>query len=91
MIRNWTKRIERLESMLNVRTLPPLKCRYGYVRRLPENPPGNRHIAVSKSEPAALPNVELCEFEERLGPAPDVDELSFDVYLSREDEPTSPI
>ncbi len=41
---------------------------------------------VSKNERTALPNVERCEFEERMGPAPACDELSFHVHLSLEDE-----
>jgi len=91
VIRSWAKRIQKIESMLSIGAQPAMKLRYGYVRRLPEDVEGDRHIGISKSEPTALPNVELCQFEEQLGPAPDVDELSFDVYLSLEDEHTSPM
>jgi hypothetical protein len=86
MTRTWAKRIQRLESILQTRLLPPVVFRYGSVRRLPSDPPGERHVVVSKNERTALPNVERCEFEERMGPAPACDELSFNVHLSLEDE-----
>jgi len=89
--RSLMKRVQELESKLNVRTQSAIKLRYGYLQRLPEDLEGDRHIETSKSEHTAFPNVELCAFEERLGPGPDLDELTFDVYLSLEDNDPSAI
>lgn len=87
MTKTWAKRIRRLESILQNPGRPPVVFRYGYVRYLPQDTDGERTIAIAKSEPAALPNVQRCEFEERVGPAPAArDDLSFTVYLSVEDE-----
>ena len=81
MTNSWA-RIRKLESIFQARALPPAVFRYGYVQRLPKGTSGERHVAVSKSEPTALANVERCEFEERDGPAPASSELSVNVYLS---------
>jgi hypothetical protein len=91
MTRTLAKRIQKLESILQARALPPVVFRYGSVKRLQNDPSRERHVVVSKSEPTALPNVERCEFEERSGPAPAGHELSFDVYLSLEDEDETPV
>jgi hypothetical protein len=81
------KRIRTLELTLRSRARPPMVFRYGSIRYLPPDTGGERHIAIVKSEPTALANVEHCEFEERMGPAPDVHpDLSFAVYLSVEGE-----
>ena len=85
MTNSWA-RIRKLESIFQPSALPPAVFRYGYVQRLPKGTSGERHVAVSKSEPTALPNVERCEFEERDGPAPASPELSVNVYLSSKDE-----
>jgi hypothetical protein len=87
MTKAWAKRIQRLESILQNPRLPPAVFRYGYVRYLPQGTDGERTIAIAKSEPTALPNVERCEFEEHLGPAPEAhDGLTFTVYLRVKDE-----
>ena len=87
MTRTWARRIRKLESILQNPGRPPAVFRYGYVRYLPQGRDGERTIAISKSEPATLPNVERCEFEERVGSAPEARHgLSFTVYLSVEDE-----
>jgi len=80
------KRIQRLESILQTRAVPQVVFRYGCTKLLPNDSAEERHVVVSKSEPTAVPNVERCEFEERIGPAPVGPELVFDVYLSLEDE-----
>jgi hypothetical protein len=91
MTRTWTKRIQKLESILQSSGRRPAVFRYGYVRYLPQSTGGERTIAIAKSEPTALPNVQLCEFEEQVGPAPKARTgLSFTVYLSVEDENGSP-
>jgi hypothetical protein len=86
MTKTWAKRIQKLESILRTRMHSPVVFRYGSVKRLPSDPSGERHVAVSSSEPTALAHVERCEFEERLGPAPARDEPTFHVYLTLEDE-----
>jgi hypothetical protein len=90
MTRTWAKRIRRLESILQARALPSVIFRYGSVKHLPSDASGERHIVVLNREPTALPNVERCEFEERMGPAPAAHQLTFHVYLSVEDEKENP-
>lgn len=83
----WEKRIRRLESISRARIRPRMVFRYGRIQNLPPDAVGERHIAIFKSEPTPLANVEHCEFEERLGPAPQPgDALSFTVYLTVAEE-----
>lgn len=87
MTKTWAKRIQRLESILQNPRLSLAVFRYGYVRYLPQGTDGERTIAIIKSEPTSLPNVERCEFEEQVGPAPAAhDGLTFTVYLKVKDE-----
>jgi hypothetical protein len=87
MTRTWAKRIRRLESILQNPGRVPAVFRYGDVHYLPPGTVGERHVAIAKSEPTSVAYVQRCEFEERIGPAPEApDELSFTVYLSVEDE-----
>jgi hypothetical protein len=45
--------------------------RSGYLKTLPADYVGERHVVIVKREPAgASGNFEWCEFEERPGPAP---------------------
>jgi hypothetical protein len=88
MNERWGKRIQRLESILQKPGRPPVIFRYGYVRSLPQDPSSERHIAIAKSEPTILPNVERCEFEERVGSEGHAD-FDFTVYLSVEDQARS--
>lgn len=90
MSRSLAKRIQRLEAILQVRARPQVIFRYGSVKRLPIDLSGERHVVVSKSEPTVLPNVERCEFEEWVGPAPAGPEINFNVFLSLEDEKETP-
>ena len=69
-------RLERLE----VRAEPkkPHFFRSGYLKTLPADYVGERHVVIVKREPAgATGQNEWCEFEERPGPAP-VDALEED-------------
>jgi hypothetical protein len=62
-------RLERLE----VRAEPtkPQLVRSGYLRTLPKDYVGERHVVIVKREPRGAPGTfEWCEFEERPGPAP---------------------
>jgi hypothetical protein len=87
MTSTWAKRIRRLESILQNPARLPAVFRYGYVRYLPQGTDGKRTIAIAKSEPTAVAYVQRCEFEERVGLAPEArDGLSFTVYLSVKDK-----
>ena len=49
----------------------PQLIRSGYLKTLPADYVGERHVVIVKREPAgASGNFEWCEFEERPGPAP---------------------
>ena len=62
-------RLERLEVVIAPKK--PQRFRSGYLKTLPADYVGERHVAILKREPAGAPgNVEWCEFEERPGPAP---------------------
>lgn len=65
MNNTWEKRIRKLESALQSRARPSMVFRYGPIRYLP-GIGGERHIAIVKSEPTSLADVERCEFEERI-------------------------
>jgi hypothetical protein len=85
MKRSFVRRIEKLELILRSRIRPAAVFRYGQIRYLPPDTIGERHIAVVKSEPTALANVQHCEFEERVGPAPEPhNDLNVTVYLTAE-------
>jgi putative transposon-encoded protein len=78
-------RLERLEVV--VESKKPKLFRSGYLKTLPKDYVGERHVVIVKREPTgALGTFEWCEFEERLGPAPSVyEDPCFTVYLT-EDE-----
>ncbi len=61
-------RLERLE--VRVEPKKPQLFRSGYLKTLPADYVGERHVVIVKREPAGAPNGEWCEFEERPGPAP---------------------
>jgi hypothetical protein len=63
------RRLERLEA----RTEPErLTCfRYGWLKRLPQDFSGERHVVMLKREPVGSARAQWCEFEERAGPAPE--------------------
>jgi hypothetical protein len=89
MSAKWVKRIQRLELLLESSTRRPAVFRYGPVKYLPDDGNGERHIVASARHATAVPNVERCEFEERLGPPPAADDLSFNVYLDVGEGPDS--
>jgi putative transposon-encoded protein len=61
--------VERLE-VVTERKKPPL-FRSGYLKTLPADYVGERHVVIVKREPSgATGQNEWCEFEERPGPAP---------------------
>ena len=59
-------RLEKLEVRVEPKK-PPL-FRSGYLKTLPTDYVGERHVVIVKREPSG--NGEWCEFEERPGPAP---------------------
>jgi hypothetical protein len=61
-------RLERLE--VGVEAQKPQLFRSGYLKTLPADYVGERHVVIVKREPAGAPGNEWCEFEERPGPAP---------------------
>jgi hypothetical protein len=79
--------MRKLESISQSRTREPMVFRYGRIQHLPPDTKGERHIAIVKTEPTPLANVQHCKFEDRVGPAAEArDDLSFTVYLNAEDE-----
>ena len=62
-------RLERLKVVVEPKK--PQLIRSGYLKTLPTDYVGERHVVIVKREPAgASGNSEWCEFEERPGPAP---------------------
>jgi hypothetical protein len=61
-------RLERLEVVAEPKK--PQLIRSGYLKTLPKDYVGERHVVIVKREPGASGNSEWCEFEERPGPAP---------------------
>ena len=62
-------RLERLEVVAEPKK--PKTFRSGYLKTLPKDYVGERHVVIVKREPGgASGNSEWCEFEERPGPAP---------------------
>jgi hypothetical protein len=74
------ERIKRLEQMQEL--AKPSIFQYGWLKPLPEDYVGERHVVIVKREPES-PHVEWCRFEERpgLGP-PDLDDSNLTVYLT---------
>jgi hypothetical protein len=96
MINTLLKRIRKLETILQSRDRPTPIFLYGYVQHLPgyvqplpKEALGNRHLVAMRREPTALPNVELCQFEEQIGPPPACSHIGFTVYLSSTEETDS--
>ena len=61
-------RLERLEVVAEPKK--PQLFRSGYLKTLPADYVGERHVVIVKREPAGAPGNEWCEFEERPGPGP---------------------
>ncbi len=73
-------RLEKLEMTMPVGA-PPI-FRYGWLSQLPKDFKGERNVVSIKTTQTDFPNFEWCEFEERPGPAPTVEDRSFTVYLT---------
>jgi hypothetical protein len=60
----------------------PAMFRYGWLKPLPNDYAGERHVVILKREQTKSPGIEWCEFEERIGPTPTgLDDGAFVVYL----------
>lgn len=75
------RRLEVLEARM-APVMAPVLFRYGWLRGLPKEFVGDRHIVTIKTIPTNSPNFEWCEFEERPGPAPILEDRSFTVCLT---------
>jgi hypothetical protein len=75
------RRLEVLEARM-APVVAPVFFRYGWLRGLPKDFTGERHVVSIKTTPTNSPNFEWCEFEERSGPAPRGDDHSFTVFLT---------
>ena len=69
MRKTLRRRIEALEQRSSPRE--PVLIRYGWRRPLPPDYQGERHVVLVRCEATASPWFEWCEWEERMGPAPD--------------------
>jgi hypothetical protein len=75
-------RLQRLESQTAMGK--PALFRYGWLKPLPSDYAGERHVGIVKREQTTSPGIEWCEFEERPGPAPaGIEDRDFTVYLTR--------
>jgi hypothetical protein len=74
-------------SLLEAQFAPianPVTYRYGWLTPLPKDFVGERHVVAVKVSPSGSPYLKWCEFEERPGPAPRIqDDPSFVVCLNR--------
>ena len=76
------KRIQLLEQRLDL--AKPVLIRYSWVKRLPKEYVGERHVVIVKRTPTRLQGFEWCRFEERPGAAPpDLDDSSLTVCLTK--------
>jgi hypothetical protein len=74
-------RLAKLENRPEIHE--PAVMRYGWLKPLPADFTGERHIAIIKREPTNRPNIEWCQFEERVGPSPrNSDDGSLCIYLN---------
>ncbi len=62
------RRLEKLEARSGTEELPFF--RYGFLKKLPKEFSGERHVVTVTSEPQGSPRVLRCSFEERAGPEP---------------------
>ena len=78
-------RLERLEVVVEPKK--PQLFRSGYLKTLPTDYVGERHVVIVKREPTGAPGTfEWCEFEERPGQAsPGSEDPCFSVYLTEND------
>jgi hypothetical protein len=78
-MRTIARRLARLEAIAIKTAELPLKFRYGFVKPLPADYVGERHLVVVKQLESRSPNTEWCEFEERPGLEPESEKNNFTV------------
>ena len=79
-------RLARLENRPEMNK--PAAMRYGWLKPLPADFTGERHVAIIKQEATDRPNIEWCQFEERMGPPPpNSDDGSFYIYMDAGQQP----
>ncbi len=83
MNRALLRRLEVLEGRM-ASIVAPRFFRYGWLRRLPKEYIGEKHVVVVKRVPTGSPNFEWFESEERPGPAPPGDDDGFNIYLANQ-------
>jgi hypothetical protein len=77
------QRLSLLEAKLGPITNPATH-HYGWLRPLPKDYVGERHVVTVKVSPGGSPYLKWCEFEERPGSALQAeDDPSFTVYLNK--------
>jgi hypothetical protein len=74
-------------SLLEAKLAPitnPITYHDGWIRPVPKDYVGERHVVTVKVSPGGSPYLKWCEFEERPGPAPRTkDDPNFVVYLNK--------
>ena len=78
-------RLVRLEAQ--AKASRPFQLRYGWLKPLPKDYTGERHVVIVKRQPTTSSGCEWCESEERPGPVPpgSEDDDAFTVYMARDD------
>jgi hypothetical protein len=77
--------LKRRLNLLEIRVATvaaPVIFRYGWLRRLPKDFIGEKHVVIVSREPTQSSNIEWCRFEERPGPASHGGDRSFTVYCA---------
>ena len=75
------ERVKQLEQRQEL--AKPSIFQSGWLKPLPEDYVGERHVVIVKRERTASPCIEWCRFEERPGAAPpDLNDSNFTVYLT---------
>ena len=70
-MRSVVFRLARLERLNRLRTAPRrLRIQYGYLKTLPDDYTGPRHVATVRQLPPESPGEDWFDWEERPGPEP---------------------
>jgi hypothetical protein len=70
-VRSVVSRLARLERLNRLSTVPQrLRVQYGYLKTLPEDYTGPRHVVTVRRIPPVEPGEDGYEWEERPGPEP---------------------
>ena len=70
-MRSVVSRLARLERLNRLRTAPQrIRVQYGYLKTLPDDYIGPRHVVTVRQLPPVEPGEDWFEWEERPGPEP---------------------